>query len=68
MAARPDLAVALLALDVDALSVTPRVIPELKQALAHAPVEPLRAGIDGLLGLASAGAVKAALQPYTRND
>jgi phosphoenolpyruvate-protein kinase (PTS system EI component) len=35
MASRPDLAIALLALGIDALSVTPRAIPELKQALAR---------------------------------
>jgi phosphoenolpyruvate-protein kinase (PTS system EI component) len=41
MAARPDLAAFLVAIGVDALSVSPRVIPELKQALAAVHVKPL---------------------------
>jgi phosphoenolpyruvate-protein kinase (PTS system EI component) len=49
MAARPDLAVLLVALGVDSLSVAPRVIPELKQALAGARVKPLAAAADRLL-------------------
>jgi hypothetical protein len=42
MAARPELAIVLLAMGIHALSVTPRVIPELKQALAGIPLLPLR--------------------------
>jgi phosphotransferase system enzyme I (PtsP) len=49
MASRPDLAVLLVALGVDALSVAPRAIPELKQALAGARVKPLTAGLNRLL-------------------
>jgi len=41
MAARPDLAAYLVAIGVDALSVSPRTIPELKQALAGVQVKPL---------------------------
>jgi phosphotransferase system, enzyme I, PtsP len=67
MAARADLAIALLAFGVDALSVTPRIIPELKQALAQVAVEPLRARVDDLLAISTAGAVKSALQAYIRN-
>jgi phosphotransferase system enzyme I (PtsP) len=41
MAARPDLAAFLVAIGVDALSVSPRMIPELKQALAAVRMKPL---------------------------
>jgi phosphotransferase system enzyme I (PtsP) len=41
MAARSDLAAYLVAIGVDALSVSPRMIPELKQALAGVNVKPL---------------------------
>jgi len=41
MAARPDLAAFLVAIGVDALSVSPRAIPELKQALAGVHLKPL---------------------------
>jgi phosphoenolpyruvate-protein kinase (PTS system EI component) len=41
MAARPDLAAFLVAIGVDTLSVSPRVIPELKQALASIHLKPL---------------------------
>jgi phosphotransferase system enzyme I (PtsP) len=41
MAARPDLAAFLVAIGVDALSVSPRIIPELKLALAGVYVKPL---------------------------
>lgn len=66
MAARPDLAIALLALGVDALSVTPRRIPELKQTLASLPLEPLRATIDALLTISTAEGVEAELRRYAR--
>ena len=49
MAARPDLAVLLVALGVDSLSVAPRVVPEIKQALAGARVKPLVAAANRLL-------------------
>jgi phosphotransferase system, enzyme I, PtsP len=64
MAARPDLAIALLALGVDSLSVTPRVIPELKRTLARVSLDPLRSSIDGVLALSTAAAVEAALRAY----
>jgi phosphoenolpyruvate-protein kinase (PTS system EI component) len=67
MAARPDLAIALLALGVDALSVTPRLIPELKQALANMPLDPLRASVDALLARSTADGVEAALRRYARD-
>lgn len=50
MAARPDLAMALVALGADALSVAPTVVPELKQALASASLGPLAAAMDAILG------------------
>jgi phosphotransferase system, enzyme I, PtsP len=62
MAARAELALALLAMDIDGLSVTPRVIPELKRALALMYVEPLRARIDEILALSTDDDVTAALR------
>jgi phosphotransferase system enzyme I (PtsP) len=49
LAARPELAVALVALGVDTISVAPRLIPELKQKLAGIRLEPLVANLDRLL-------------------
>jgi phosphotransferase system enzyme I (PtsP) len=66
MATRPDLAAALLALGIDALSVTPRAIPELKWALASVALDPLRASIDDLLAIPTAEGVQQALRHYVR--
>lgn len=62
MAARPDVALALMALGVDSLSVVPTAIPELKQALAGARLEPMRRAIDGMLALSDARSVASALR------
>jgi phosphoenolpyruvate-protein kinase (PTS system EI component) len=64
MAARPDLAIALLALGVDALSVTPPAIPELKQVLASVALEPLRASIDEVLALSTGAEIATSLRRY----
>jgi phosphoenolpyruvate-protein kinase (PTS system EI component) len=61
MAARPDLALALVALGADGLSVAPAVIPELKQAFAASRVGPLAAEIDGILASADGPALQRAL-------
>jgi phosphoenolpyruvate-protein kinase (PTS system EI component) len=66
MAARPDLAIALLAIGVDSLSVTPRVIPELKQALSRLALDPLRADIDRVLAAASMQEIANALRSYVQ--
>ena len=65
MASRPDLAAALLALGVDALSVTPRAIPELKRVLARVRIEALRTDIHELLSIRDTAGVEAALRAYT---
>ena len=62
MAARPELAIALLALGVDALSVAPAAIPELKQKLAQWPLQPVRAAISGILAAATAAELEQALR------
>jgi phosphotransferase system enzyme I (PtsP) len=62
IAVRPDVALALIALGVDWLSVVPTAIPELKHALAGARLEPMRRAIDGILELSDAGSVAAALR------
>ena len=64
MASQRELAIALLALGVDVLSVTPPAIPELKQQLAHLPLRPLVAAIDSILGSATAAEVEGALRAY----
>jgi len=62
MAARPDLALALTALGVDSLSVVPTAIPELKQALAGARLEPMRRAMPRILELSDTRSVAAALR------
>jgi phosphotransferase system, enzyme I, PtsP len=62
IALRPDMALALMALGVDSLSVVPTAIPELKQALAGARLEPMRRAMDGILALSDARSVAAALR------
>ena len=62
IAVRPDVALALIALGVDSLSVVPTAIPELKQALAGACLEPMRRAMDGILALSDAHSVAAALR------
>ena len=61
IAARPDIALALTALGVDSLSVVPNAIPELKQALARARLEPMRRAVDGILALSDARSIETAL-------
>jgi phosphotransferase system enzyme I (PtsP) len=62
IAMRPDVALALMALGVDSLSVVPTAIPELKQALAGARLEPMRRAMAGILALSDASSVVAALR------
>jgi phosphotransferase system enzyme I (PtsP) len=64
MAARPELAIALIALGVDGLSVSPRVIPALKRAVAQVAVGPLRAKTGALLAISTADGVEAAIRRY----
>ena len=67
-AARPEFAVALLALKVDVLSVSPRVIPELKQRLAGVRLAPLIESIDTLLDSSSAATIEHALRRVLLSD
>jgi phosphoenolpyruvate-protein kinase (PTS system EI component) len=62
IAVRPDVALALMALGVDSLSVVPTAIPGLKQALASALLEPMRRAMGGILALSDAKSVTAALR------
>jgi phosphotransferase system, enzyme I, PtsP len=62
IAARPDLALAMVALGVDSLSVVPTAIPELKQALAGARLEPMQQAIGSIICLSDATSLAAALQ------
>ncbi len=68
MAARPDLAAFLVAIGVDALSVSPRVIPELKQALAAVHVKPLTVAVNRILACRSATEVEQTLRICLRVD
>jgi phosphotransferase system enzyme I (PtsP) len=62
MASHGDLAAALAALGVDALSVVPSVIPELKQAFAGIAIRKLAAAMDDVLACSDAQALDAALR------
>jgi phosphotransferase system enzyme I (PtsP) len=62
IAALPDVALALIALGIDSLSVVPTAIPELKQALAHASLAPMRRSIGGIIALSDAASLSAALR------
>jgi phosphotransferase system enzyme I (PtsP) len=68
IAARVELACALLALGVDALSVTPRVIPELKQRLAQVAVAPLQRDMQRILELGTAAELERALRDHVRTS
>ena len=62
IAARPDLALALVALGIDSLSVVPTAIPALKHALARSRLEPMRSAMQGVLALSESRQVLAALR------
>ncbi len=64
MAARPEVAIALVALGVDTLSLTPRAIPELKQKLSQVNLEPLRRGLEPLLAAQTTAEIEQALRGY----
>jgi phosphoenolpyruvate-protein kinase (PTS system EI component) len=66
IAARYELACALLALDVDTLSVTPRAIPELKQRLARFAVAPLKRDMERILALPTAGELHQAIAHHAQ--
>jgi phosphotransferase system, enzyme I, PtsP len=66
MASRVDLAAALVALGVDALSVVPPVIPELKQAFASLEIRGLIGAMDAVLACSDARAIEAALAAHLR--
>ncbi len=62
IAVRPDVALAMIALGVDSLSVVPTAIPELKQALASARLEPMRRAIGGIIASSDATSLATALR------
>ena len=62
IAVRPDVALALMALGIDSLSVVPTAIPELKQALANARLAPMRRAMAATLALSDAVSIAAALR------
>ena len=64
MAAQPELAMVLIALGVDTLSVTPRTIPELKYRLVKVRLGPLVADVDRLLASGTIADIEQALRRY----
>ena len=64
MASDWRLAMAMIAMDVDSLSVTPSLIPSLKKSFAQCPVETLAEEIDALLALPDAASIEEALESY----
>ncbi len=62
IAARPDVALAFMALGIESLSVVPTAIPELKRTLAGMKLEPLRRAMATILTLSDASSVAAALR------
>lgn len=64
MAARPEVAIALVALGVDRLSLTPRGIPELKQKLSQVVLKPLHMGLEQLLSMRTAVDIELTLRGY----
>jgi phosphotransferase system enzyme I (PtsP) len=67
-AARAEFAVALLALGVDALSVSPRLIPELKQRLARVRIEAVVANIDSVLASSQTSELERKLRQALNDD
>ena len=64
MAAQPELAIVLIALGVDTLSVTPRAIPEVKYRLVKARLAPLVADVDRLLASTTITDIEQTLRRY----
>ncbi|WP_394823202.1 phosphoenolpyruvate--protein phosphotransferase [Pendulispora albinea] len=62
IASRTDVALVLIALGVDSLSVAPTAIPELKQALARARVHSMRRAVPEILALSDARSIAVALR------
>lgn len=63
---KPRLALTLAAMGIDALSLTPNSIPEVKRALASFDVLELRSKIDGVLSLGQAVEIEKALKDLIR--
>ena len=68
MAARPDLAAFLVAIGVDALSVSPRAIPELKQALAAVHVKPVARAAERIIACRTAAETELGLRACLMAD
>jgi phosphotransferase system, enzyme I, PtsP len=64
MATHPEVAIALVALGVNTLSVTPRAIPELKQKLSQVNLEQLRLGIGELFSRRTTAEIEQTLRNY----
>jgi phosphoenolpyruvate-protein phosphotransferase len=64
MATVPELCVALVALGIDSLSVTPRALPRLRKHLAGVRVEPLRRNMDAVLALSTTDEIERALRRH----
>ncbi len=64
LAGRRRLALALLAMNIDALSLAPGSIPEIKRLFTSSRVGPLAEALDSILALDTAQEIKAAMREY----
>jgi len=68
MASNPDLAIVLTALGVDTLSITPRKIPEIKQALTRASLSSIQKCVGAILESSTSEAVQSILRESKARD
>ena len=64
LAGRRRLALALIAMRIDALSLAPGAIPEIKRLVASSDIEPLSDSLDAILDLDTGEEIKEALRAY----
>ncbi len=64
LAGRRRLALALIAMKIDALSLAPGAIPEIKRLMASSDIEPLSDSLDAILDLDTGEEIKEALRAY----
>jgi phosphoenolpyruvate-protein kinase (PTS system EI component) len=62
----PELALLLVAMGIDSLSLIPSAIPETKEAFLQNVILPLRARLEEILGLSEAAAIRERLKEHYR--
>ncbi len=68
IASRPRIAMALVALGIDTLSITPEAIPEIKRTLAGCEISKLQGEIDSVVALGSGEEIEAGLKRLVPTD